>query len=130
MINKNKYAVVIQGEDPQIESDNKQDEHKHIETKNNGVTREPHEPLEPPFPERLLVKKVEVPVEYDLDSELSNFCIKIPLLQAIKDIPIYTKIIRDIFINKNRMEKSNNQTIKLVSLENASKNPNLLFSLN
>ena len=31
-------------------------------------------------------------------NELENICIKIPLLQAIKDIPIYSKVIKEICI--------------------------------
>ena len=54
----------------------------------------------PPYPERLLVKKPDPPLLKDIEDELRNVCIKIPLLQAIKDTPIYAKIIRDIFIKK------------------------------
>jgi hypothetical protein len=45
----------------------------------------------PPFPERLALEKKIIPTCYDLLDELKNVCIKIPLLQAIKDIPIYAK---------------------------------------
>ena len=31
-------------------------------------------------------------------NELKNICIKIPLLQSIKDIPIYSKVIKDLCI--------------------------------
>jgi hypothetical protein len=44
------------------------------------------------------VKKYEVPLGNNLESELRNICVKIPLLQAIKDILIYAKIVRDICI--------------------------------
>ena len=54
----------------------------------------------PPYPERLLVKKPNPPLHIDIEDELRNVFIKIPLLQAIKDIPIYAKIIRDICIKK------------------------------
>jgi hypothetical protein len=53
---------------------------------------------QPPFPERLALEKPITPFEFDLMSELKNLCIKIPLLQAIKEIPIYTKIGRDLCI--------------------------------
>jgi hypothetical protein len=46
------------------------------------------------------VKKPDPPFHKDIEDELRNVCIKIPLLQAIKDIPIYAKIIRDIFLKK------------------------------
>ena len=36
--------------------------------------------------------------EYDILNELKNVCVKIPLLQAIMDIPIYNKVIKELFI--------------------------------
>jgi hypothetical protein len=54
----------------------------------------------PPYPKRLLVRKLDPPLHKDIEDELRNVCIKIPLLQAIKDIPIYSKIIRDLCIKK------------------------------
>jgi hypothetical protein len=52
------------------------------------------------------VKKPDPPLHRDIEDELRNVCIKIPLLQAIKDIPIYAKIIRDLCIKKpGRMKK-------------------------
>ena len=48
----------------------------------------------PPFPERLIIPRpIEYP-DFDLQGELKNICIKIPLLQAIQDIPIYAKTIK------------------------------------
>jgi len=44
------------------------------------------------------VKKYEVTLGHNLETELRNICVKIPLLQDIKDIPIYAKIVRDICI--------------------------------
>jgi hypothetical protein len=52
------------------------------------------------------VKKPEAPLGHDLEAELRNICVNIPLLQTIKDIPIYAKIIRDICIkNLGRKRK-------------------------
>ena len=52
----------------------------------------------PPFPERLQIDKgVEKHImlpNYDFLDELRNVCIKIPLLQAIKEIPILAKTIK------------------------------------
>jgi hypothetical protein len=60
----------------------------------------------PPYPERLLVKKSEVALGQYLETELRNICVKILLLQAIKDIPIYAKIVREICIkNTGRQRK-------------------------
>ena len=35
-------------------------------------------------------------LEFDFLEELKNLFIKIPLLQAMKDVPIYNKIVRDL----------------------------------
>jgi len=52
------------------------------------------------------VKKHEVPLGHDLEAELRNICVNIPLLQAIKYIPIYSRIVRDICIkNPGRKRK-------------------------
>ena len=51
-----------------------------------------------PFLERLAIAKPVTYPEYDVVNELKNICIKIPLLQAIKDIPIYSKVIKDLCI--------------------------------
>jgi len=54
----------------------------------------------PPFLERLKINKgiekhIVLP-DYDMINELKNACIKIPLLQYIKEIPIFAKIIREL----------------------------------
>ena len=36
--------------------------------------------------------------KYDIIKELKNIFVKIPLLQAIKDIPIYNKVIKELCI--------------------------------
>ena len=41
-------------------------------------------------------------------------CVKIPLLQAIKDVPIYTKAIRDLCIKKPGRKHKDPPTIHLV----------------
>jgi hypothetical protein len=58
----------------------------------NSLATEIPQKINPPYPERLLVKKSEEPLGHNLETELRNICVKIPLLQAIKDIPIYAKI--------------------------------------
>ena len=52
--------------------------------------------------------------EFDILNELRNVCVKIPLLQAIKDVPIYTKAIRDLFIKKPSRKRRDPPTIHLV----------------
>ena len=39
---------------------------------------------------------------YDFLDELRNFCIKIPLLQTIKEIPILAKTIKELSMKKTR----------------------------
>ena len=60
----------------------------------------------PPFPERLQidrgVEKYIMFPNYDFLDELKNICIKIPLLQAIKEIQILTKTIKELSIKKPR----------------------------
>eukprot|EP00253_Pinus_taeda_P005984 PITA_05984 len=56
--------------------------------------------VEPPFPERLaLTKTFETPA-FNLLGELQNLYVKIPLLQALRDVPIYARTVRDICIKK------------------------------
>jgi len=42
----------------------------------------------PPFPERLTQPLQPTPKEIELLEELKKICVKIPLLQTIKDVPI------------------------------------------
>ena len=44
--------------------------------------------------------------DFDVLNELTNLRVKIPLLQAIKDIPIYTKAVRELCLNKRRKDPS------------------------
>jgi len=60
----------------------------------------------PPFPERLIIPyAIEYP-DFDLPGELKNICVKIALLEAIQDIPIYSKTIKEL------CTKSPNRKIK------------------
>jgi hypothetical protein len=68
----------------------------------------------PPYPERLSLEKPIVHPEFDLVSELRNVCIKVPLLQAIKDIPIYAKTIRELCVKKPRRKKIEPTKIQFV----------------
>jgi hypothetical protein len=53
-----------------------------------------------PFPERLaLTKTPELPA-FNLLGELQNLYVKIPLLQALRDVPIYARTMRDICVKK------------------------------
>jgi len=106
-INKGKLVVVIQEEVPSTPSEN------HLLNKKQQQKEE--ESLEPPYPEILIVKQEEVLLEYDLENELRNVCIKIPLLQEISDIPIYNKIVKTLCIKKLGRKDHKNQNVKTMS---------------
>ena len=54
----------------------------------------------PPYPKRLAIAKTKPQLEFNLIGELKKLYVKIPLLQVIQDIPIYTKAIRDVCVKK------------------------------
>eukprot|EP00253_Pinus_taeda_P004093 PITA_04093 len=56
--------------------------------------------VEPPFPERLTLTKTFEPLSFNLLGELQNLYVKISLLQALRDVPIYARTVRDIFVRK------------------------------
>ena len=51
---------------------------------------------------------------YDFLDELKNVCIKIPLLQAIKEIPILAKTIKELSTKKPRRKTKEKKIIHLV----------------
>jgi hypothetical protein len=53
-----------------------------------------------PFLERLALTKTPEPPTFNLLGELQNLYIKIPLLQALCDVPIYARTMRDIYVKK------------------------------
>eukprot|EP00253_Pinus_taeda_P028253 PITA_28253 len=71
---------------------------------------------QPPFPERLVMERSEPISKTSLASELQNLFIKIPLLHAIKEIPICTKIINELYLKKLGRKKLEPQTIQFVDL--------------
>ena len=76
--------------------------------------------VNPPVPERLAQPLQPTPKKTELLGELKNMCVKIPLLQAIKYVPIYNKLIKEkCFKNigrKKRDEPTINVTRKLSDL--------------
>ena len=46
------------------------------------------------------MEKPVVHSQFDLENELRNVCIRIPLLQAIRDVPIYSKMVRELCLKK------------------------------
>ena len=49
----------------------------------------------PPYPGRFTFSKPNPQAEFDFLGELQNLFIKIPLLQAMRDVPIYKKILKE-----------------------------------
>lgn len=94
------------------------------ETLNHSSKVVPKQPLpseslasssnQPPFPERLVTRRREPISETSLASEIQNIFIKKPLLQAIKEIPICAKIIRELCLKKPERKRLEPQTIQFV----------------
>eukprot|EP00253_Pinus_taeda_P031369 PITA_31369 len=68
----------------------------------------------PTFLERLTISKPIAHPDFDLLGELKNLCIKIPLLQAIQDIPIYAKTIKELCVRKPMRKVKTSPTIHVV----------------
>eukprot|EP00253_Pinus_taeda_P021375 PITA_21375 len=68
----------------------------------------------PPFPERLTVTTQPNLEEDELLGELKQLCVKIPLLQAIKDVPIYNKLIKEKCFRHPGRRKKNASTIIVI----------------
>jgi len=69
---------------------------KIVKPSSNGTA----ETVEPPFPERLAITRTPEPPAFNLLGELQNLYVKIPLLQLLRDVPIYARTVRDICIKK------------------------------
>jgi hypothetical protein len=67
-----------------------------VQSSSNNAT----ETTTPPFPERLALTKMPEPAAFNLLGELQNLYVKIPLLQALRDVPIYARTMRDICVKK------------------------------
>jgi hypothetical protein len=67
----------------------------------------------------MIAKPVIYP-NFDIVGEIKNLYIKIPLLQALQDIPIYAKMIKQLCgRNPNRKIKDPSSTVRMVgSLSN------------
>jgi hypothetical protein len=69
---------------------------------------------ETPYPERLTLSKSSPQAEFDLLGELQNLFVKIPLLQAMKDVPIYGKTLREYFSKKYAKKSKDPLTIHVM----------------
>jgi hypothetical protein len=69
----------------------------------------PDEIPPPPLPKRLMIEKPAVYPNFDIIGELKNLYVKIPLLQALQDIHIYAKTIKELcgkkLINKTKIHQ-------------------------
>jgi hypothetical protein len=61
-----------------------------------------------------LEKPMIFSLDYDVLDELKNICVKFPLLQAIKDILIYTKAIKEVCLKKTGRRKKHPPTIHVI----------------
>eukprot|EP00253_Pinus_taeda_P036568 PITA_36568 len=93
-------------------TDSKKEETRKEKSSNNNVetvessSNKTTQTAEPPFPERMALTKTLEPPAFNLLGELQNLYVKIPLLQALRDVPIYVRTIRDICIkNPGRKAK-------------------------
>jgi hypothetical protein len=69
---------------------------------------------DPPFPERLTITKPVELLSFNLLGEFQNLHVNIPLLQAIKDVPIYAKTIRDLCIKRPGRKPRDPLTVHVV----------------
>ena len=71
-------------------------------------------PKNPPYTERIAIEKLVVALKFNLEVELKNLCVRIPLLQAIKDIPIYAKTVRELCLKRSGRKKKDPPTIHYI----------------
>lgn len=68
----------------------------------------------PPFFERLTRNTQPNPKETELLGELKQLCVKIPLVHAIKDVPIYNKFIKEKCFSHPGRHKRDAPTINVI----------------
>ena len=94
-ISKEDSLEANKGSEASLQNPNTQKEKEKESTPTTPIVEKPASLSTPPFPERLQIDKgVEKQIllpDYDFLDELKNVCIKIPLLQAIREIPILEK---------------------------------------
>ena len=88
-----------------------------VQSKDNLPPIPPKKPRElekkqnPPYLERLSIDKLMPQSEFDLLGELHNVCLKILLFQAILDIPIYSKVVRELCLKKLGIKRKDTPTV-------------------
>lgn len=68
----------------------------------------------PPFPKRLIHPSQHTPEEIEILEELKNMCVKIPLYQSIKDVPIYNNLIKEKCFKNLGRRKRDTPTINVI----------------
>ena len=69
---------------------------------------------EPPYPEILMLPKVVGQPQFNLLGELKNIYVKIPLLQALQDVPIYARVVRDLCTRKPGRKPTDPPTVHVI----------------
>eukprot|EP00253_Pinus_taeda_P007468 PITA_07468 len=90
---------------PDIQPPPKEDEDEKQESEPKAI---------PPFPEKLTGTTQPNPKETKLLGELKQLCVKIPLLQAIKDVPVYNKLIKEKCFRHPGRRKRDAPTINFI----------------
>jgi hypothetical protein len=67
-----------------------------------------------PYPNRLIIEKPTTRPKFDILNELKNICVKITLLQDIKDIPIHNKVVKEFCIKNLGRKQKDPPTIHLI----------------
>jgi len=106
------------GSEASLQNPSTQKEKEKELTPTTPIVEQPAPSSTPPFPERLQIDKgVEKQIllpDYDFLDELKNVCIKIPLLQAIKEIPILAKTIKELSLKRPGRKPRDTRRIHLV----------------
>ena len=89
---------------------------KMVDPTNVTIPTQTQPEVEPPFPEKLIQNKLEQIEEqpFDIFDQLKNIHVQIPLFQAIKDVPIYGKAIREICLKNPRIKKNDPTIVHVV----------------
>ena len=123
-LNKTPPAVIIQEESGEESTEKEIPEEEEVQiasentqvlgTQNSQSSTHPQLNNNPPYPERLLIEKPVVRPQFDLENELKNVCIRIPLLGAIRDVPIYSKMVRELCLKKHGRKQKDPPTIHVI----------------
>ena len=76
------------------------------------VPTTPTTPVELAYLERLIIDKDVPQLDFNFLGELQNLYVQIPLLQARKEIPIYAKTVKDMFLKKPGRKSKDLETVK------------------